>query len=97
MRGGASPKDAGMAALRRIVANTTEKRLLNGRGKPNFNVSYYVVNAKGEYTGVSLYESSGKEPVRYAVCTEDGPRTPQAEGLFTGSPTDERERITRPA
>ena len=88
MRAGASPKDAGMAALKRIVANTVEKRLLNGRGKPNFNVSYYVINAKGDYAGVSLYESSGKEPVKYAVCTEDGPRTVQMEGLFAGKPTD---------
>jgi len=88
MRGGMSPKDAGMAALRRVVANTVEKRLLNGRGKPNFNVNYYIVNAKGEYAAVSLYELSEKEPVRFAVCTEDGPRTLQAEAMFTGAPKD---------
>ena len=88
MRGGMSPKDAGMAALRRVVANTVEKRLLNGRGKPNFNVNYYIVNDKGEYAAVSLYELSEKEPVRFAVCTEDGPRTLQAEAMFTGAPKD---------
>jgi len=38
MRNGTSPKDAGLIALKRVVANTVEKRLLNGRGKPNFNV-----------------------------------------------------------
>ncbi len=38
MRNGATPKDAGMAALKRIVANTIEKRLLNSKGQPNFNV-----------------------------------------------------------
>src|SRR5216683_469138 len=69
MRSGMSPKDAGMAALKRVVANTVEKRLLNGRGKPNFNVTYYIVNAKGDYAGVSLYELSEKEAVRFAVCT----------------------------
>src|SRR5213083_1551534 len=58
MRSGMSPKDAGMAALKRVVANTVEKRLLNGGGKPNFNVNYYIVNAKGDYAGVSLYELS---------------------------------------
>ena len=88
MRGGASPKDAGMSALKRVAANTIEKRLLNGRGRPNFNVNYYVVNAKGDYAGVSMYESSGKDPVRYAVCTEDGPRTLPTEPLFPGGPTD---------
>ena len=46
MRGGMAPKDAGMAALKRVVANTVEKRLLKGRGKPNFNVNYYIVRFK---------------------------------------------------
>jgi len=88
MRNGMSPKDAGMAALKRVVANTVEKRLLNSRGKPNFNVNYYIVNAKGDYAGVSLYESSEKEPVRFAVCTEDGARTLQTEAMFSSAPRD---------
>src|SRR6266702_2356145 len=85
MRNGKSPKDAGIAALKRVVANTVEKRLLNAPGKPNFNISYYILNAKGDYAGVSLYESE-KHPVQYAVCSEAGPRTVQAEPLFPGSP-----------
>src|SRR5437870_8145665 len=32
MRGGMSPKDAGMTALKRVVANTVEKRLLTAPG-----------------------------------------------------------------
>src|SRR6266404_2686959 len=85
MRNGLAPKDAGMTALKRLVANTIEKRLLNAHGRPNFNVMYYILNAKGDYAGVSLYESE-KHPVQYAVCTEDGPRTVRAEALFPGSP-----------
>jgi N4-(beta-N-acetylglucosaminyl)-L-asparaginase len=88
MRSGIAPKDAGMAALKRVVANTVEKRLLNGRGKPNFDVNYYIVNAKGDYAGVSLYELSEKEAVRFAICTEDGPRTLQSEAMFAGAPRD---------
>jgi N4-(beta-N-acetylglucosaminyl)-L-asparaginase len=88
MRGGTSPKDAGMGALKRIVATTREKRLLNGRGQPNFNVSYYVLGRSGEYAGVSLYESSGTKPVRFAVCTEKGVETPKMEALFAGTPED---------
>ena len=88
MRAGDSPKDAGIAALKRLVANTVEKRLLNSRGTPNFNVAYYAVNARGDYAGVALYGSSGKEPVRYAACTEDGPKTLPVEGLLPGTPTD---------
>ena len=86
MRNGMSPKDAGMAALKRVVANTIEKRLLNRDGRPNFNVIYYIVNAKGDYAATSLYESSGRQPVRYAVCTDDHARTEPAEPLFAGPP-----------
>ena len=68
------------------MANTVEKRLLNARGKPNFNLVYYAVNIRGEHAVVSLYESSGKEPARYALCTEDGPRTLPAEAMFPGTP-----------
>jgi len=82
MRGGMSPKDAGMTALKRVAANTVEKRLLNSRGQPNFNVNYYIVNAKGDYAGMSLYES------QHAVCTESGARTLPTETLFKGKPTD---------
>ena len=81
MRRGQSPKDAGMAALKRIAVNTVEKRLLNSHGRPNFNVKFYVVNTQGDYAGVALY------PTKYAVCTDSGPRTPEAEALFAGSPS----------
>ncbi len=88
MRNGMAPKDAGMAALKRITANTIERRLLNSRGKPNFNVVYYALNAKGVHAGVALYEMGGKEPLRYAVCNENGPTTLVAEPLFSGTPED---------
>jgi N4-(beta-N-acetylglucosaminyl)-L-asparaginase len=78
MRNGMSPKDAGMTALKRVAALTVEKRLLNDRGQPNFNLNYYILNAKGEYAGVALYAS------RYALCTESGPQTLEAEALFPG-------------
>ncbi|HXP61461.1 MAG TPA: isoaspartyl peptidase/L-asparaginase, partial [Dongiaceae bacterium] len=85
MRNGMAPKDAGMAALKRVVANTIEKRLLNPRGKPKFNVIYYVLNVNGDHAVVSMYEAEEK-PVRYALCTEDGPKTLSGEALFTGNP-----------
>src|SRR5919108_1950637 len=46
MRRGRAPKDAAMEALRRIRANTIEKRLLNEQGNPDFYVKFYVVNNK---------------------------------------------------
>jgi len=83
MRHGKAPKDAGMEALRRIKANQVEKRLLNPRGEPNFNINFYVVNAKGEYAGVTMY-NPGK--VSFAVCDEKGPRLERMEPLLQGVP-----------
>jgi N4-(beta-N-acetylglucosaminyl)-L-asparaginase len=81
MRRGASPKDAGLEACRRIRANTVERRLLNERGLPNFNVSFYIVDNAGQHAGVALYEG-----LRYAICTENGPEIVAGEGLLPGSP-----------
>ena len=83
MRRGAHPKDAGLEALRRIKANTVEKRLLNSRGTPNFYVNFYILNAKGEYAGVTMYEGSNAQ---FAICNESGPRTLSCEGLLPGKP-----------
>jgi N4-(beta-N-acetylglucosaminyl)-L-asparaginase len=82
MRRGLSPKDAGMEALKRIKAATIEKRLLTKEGNPNFGINFYIVNAKGEYAGVSMYAS------KYAVCTENGPQTLDTEPLLQGKISD---------
>ena len=81
MRRGAHPKDAGMAALRRIKSNTIEKRLLNQRGEPNFNISFYVLNKKGEHAGVAMY---GGQNMTYSYCDESGPKTIPLEPLLQG-------------
>src|SRR5690349_3576971 len=82
MRRGANPKDAGMEVLNRIKHNTIEKRLLNAKGQPNFGLNFYCLNAKGEYAGVSMFEST------YAVCTENGAQTVNTVALYEGKPTD---------
>jgi len=76
MRRGAHPKDAGMTALKRIAANTVEKRLRTENGQPNFDLNFYILNRQGEYAGVSIY------PGHYAVCTESGPQTLATEPLY---------------
>jgi N4-(beta-N-acetylglucosaminyl)-L-asparaginase len=98
MRRGKHPKDAALEALKRVQKNTIEKRLLNKRGLPNFGLSFYVINAKGEHAGVSMYEGSyaaatATQPARvnkttYAVCNENGPQTVQTDFLLPGYPTD---------
>ncbi len=85
MRRGAHPKDAGLEALRRIKANTIEKRLLNSKGTPNFYVNFYILNARGEYAGVTMYQGSN---AKFAMCDENGPQTLSCEGLLEGKPSD---------
>ena len=82
LRNGLSPKDAGMAGLKRIQENTVEPRLLNSRGEPAFGISFYVLNAKGEYAGVSMYAT---ERSRFAVCTENGGELVPLEPLLENS------------
>ncbi len=86
MRRGKHPKDAGLEALRRVQTNTIEKRLLNDRGLPNFGLSFYVLNAKGDFAGVAMYAPS--ESSQYAVCTENGADLLPLEPLLDGSPQD---------
>ena len=61
MRGGMAPTDACLEALRRIVRWTTEPRLLAASGRPDFNVSFYAVNRRGDVGAASL------TPTTYAV------------------------------
>jgi N4-(beta-N-acetylglucosaminyl)-L-asparaginase len=86
MRRGAHPKDAGMVALKRIAANTIEKRLLKEPGKPNFGIDFYILDAKGRQAGVTMwgeyaYGNQGYSP-KYAICDERGPRSLKCEPLF---------------
>src|SRR5712692_10763267 len=82
LRRGMPPKDAGMDALKRIRANTVEKRLLNDRGNPRFQVLFYVLNRAGEHAGLALYGKMGKREARYAFCDENGPQTLPCESLI---------------
>ena len=81
LRRGAHPKDAGMAALKRIKSNTIEKRLLNDRGEPNFGIDFYVLTNKGEHAGVTMYAGDDSA---YACCDENGPRKIPLEPLLKG-------------
>ena len=79
------PKDAGLEALKRIKANTVERRLLNERGLPRFNVRFFVLNKNGESAGVTMYASG---ETHHAVCTENGAEERPFEPLLSGAPTD---------
>jgi N4-(beta-N-acetylglucosaminyl)-L-asparaginase len=76
MRQGKSPEQACVETLERVIRTTKEKRLLGPDGKPNFNLSYYAVNKKGEYGGASLYES------RFCVNTGAESKLVEAAAMF---------------
>ncbi len=88
LRRGMSPKDAGMDALRRVKANTADKRLLSPQGTPSFHLKFYIVSARGEYAGVSMYAAYRGKPIEYALCTEKGPETLPVEGLLGEAPIE---------
>jgi N4-(beta-N-acetylglucosaminyl)-L-asparaginase len=88
MRRGRSPKDAAMEGLKRVKANTVEKRLLDARGNPSFQLIFYAVNKKGEYASVSMYAREGQRPERFAVCTEKGPELLACEPLLGEAPAE---------
>jgi N4-(beta-N-acetylglucosaminyl)-L-asparaginase len=85
MRRGISPKDAGMEALRRIKANTVERRLLNSRGNPNFNIRFFALNKRGETAGVAMYHAG---ETKWARCDENGAVALDLEPLLPGAPED---------
>ena len=96
LRRGMHPKDAGLEGLRRILGNTVEKRLRKPNGDPNFNINFYILNARGEYAGVAMYGEDEEERgyagqmnsqfVQYSFCDENGPQTANVEPLLPGTP-----------
>ena len=58
MRQGKEPEEACLMACRRIEDQTKMNRLLDARGRPNFNVTFYAINKKGEYGGAAIWSGS---------------------------------------
>lgn len=62
MRQGASPTDACLGALQRIVRATRVPYLLDDRGRPTFDVKFYAVHRSGEVGSASIWSGG-----RFAV------------------------------
>jgi N4-(beta-N-acetylglucosaminyl)-L-asparaginase len=63
MRRGSSPTDACLETLQRIARATRVPELLDGQGRPRFNVTLYAANLDGEVGSASLWSGS-----RFALC-----------------------------
>jgi N4-(beta-N-acetylglucosaminyl)-L-asparaginase len=79
MKQGDSPEAALIKVVERVIA-TTEKRLLDERGRPRFDLEFYAVSKDGRVAGASCYEGS-----QFAVCDEKGARMEKSAFLFKAS------------
>lgn len=77
MRQGESPTDACLEGLRRIARWTVEERLLDGEGRPDFNVNFYAVDRNGEFGGAAIWSGA-----RYAVSVDGDTRHEDSAYLF---------------
>ena len=84
MRQGMSPEQAIMKVMERVLA-LTEKRLLDGRGRPYFDLQFYALAKDGRFAAATAYEGS-----QFAVCDTQGPRHVECAYLFKESERPKR-------
>jgi N4-(beta-N-acetylglucosaminyl)-L-asparaginase len=84
MRQGASPEQAIMKVMERVLA-MTEKRLLDSRGRPYFDLQFYALAKDGRFAAATAYEGS-----QFAVCDAQGPRHVDCAYLFKASERPKR-------
>jgi N4-(beta-N-acetylglucosaminyl)-L-asparaginase len=73
MRRGMKPADAALETCKRVVA-LTPARLLDERGHPRFQLSFYALNKRGEFGAASIF------PSKYAV--HDGHQASERDSAF---------------
>jgi N4-(beta-N-acetylglucosaminyl)-L-asparaginase len=79
MRQGMTPEQAIIKVMERVIA-MTEKRLLNERGRPYFDLQFYALAKDGRFAAATAYEGS-----QFAVCDAQGPRHVDCAYLFKAS------------
>ena len=67
MRNGASPEQACLAACERIVGHNKPERLKDADGRPNFNVKFYAISARGEFGSAAIWQGAGESVSRFAL------------------------------
>jgi N4-(beta-N-acetylglucosaminyl)-L-asparaginase len=79
MRQGMAPEQALLKVIERVIA-MTEKRLLDDRGRPFFDLDFYAVAKDGRFAGASAYDGG-----TFAVCDAQGARVEKSAFLFKAS------------
>lgn len=86
MRNGKSPQEACLKVCERIVDHNKLDRLKDADGRPNFNVKFYAINAKGEFGAAAIWQSPGKYLARFAVHDGTEAKLHDAAYLFKDKP-----------
>jgi N4-(beta-N-acetylglucosaminyl)-L-asparaginase len=84
MRNGVDPQAALVKVMERVLEHT-EKRLLDDKGRPYFDLNFYALHKDGRYAGACAYEGA-----QFAVCDEKGPRLEKSAYLFKASERPQR-------
>jgi len=84
MRQGMAPEQAIIKVMERVLA-MTEKRLLDSRGRPYFDLQFYALAKDGRFAAATAYEGS-----QFAVCDGQGPRHVDCAYLFKASERPKR-------
>jgi N4-(beta-N-acetylglucosaminyl)-L-asparaginase len=79
MRLGRTPEQALLHVIERVIA-MTEKRLLDDRGRPRFDLDFYALRKDGTFAGASAYEGG-----KFAVCDASGARLVDSVYLYRQS------------
>jgi N4-(beta-N-acetylglucosaminyl)-L-asparaginase len=79
MRQGLDPEAACLKVIDRVIA-MTEKRLLDERGRPKFDLNFYAVAKDGRYGSACLYEGG-----QFAVADSKGARVETAAYKYKAS------------
>jgi len=86
MRQGMTPEQACIKTMERVLA-MTEKRLLDDRGRPRFDLHYYAIKKDGSYGSACAYEAARETSTgdKFAVCDAKGARIERSAYLFKAS------------
>jgi len=84
MRQGMTPEQSIMKVMERVLA-MTEKRLLDSRGRPYFDLQFYALAKDGRFAAATAYEGS-----QFAVCDAQGARHVDCAYLFKSSERPKR-------
>ena len=76
MRQGMTPEQSILKVMERVIA-LTEKRLLDDRGRPYFDLQFYALAKDGRFAAATAYEGS-----QFAVCDSQGARHVDCAYLF---------------